>query len=91
MTRPVVLIPVRPSGVRILRPIVGWALSAKRAALHRWVGRAHVSVYTKPGQGDRFFVKIEIPLDPSIQDESDAALRAYSMALRAADDRDGDP
>ena len=69
---------VSRGGARILRALPGWTLSQKQTSLYRSVGRAHVSVYQKPGRGDTFFAKIEIPLEAT--DEVDAAGQALEIA-----------
>jgi hypothetical protein len=74
---------VSRGGARLLRSLPGWRLSAKGTSLYRRVGRGHVSVYTKPGRGSRFFVKVEIPIDAD--DEEDVVRQALAMAQRALD------
>ncbi len=70
---------VSRGGARLLRRLPGWTLSQKGTSLFRRVGRAHVSVFQKPGQGDVFFAKLEIPLEA--EDEADAAGQALEIAL----------
>ena len=69
---------VSRGGARLLRRLPGWNLSQKGTSLYRRVGRAHVSVYQKPGRGDVFFAKIEVPLEAA--DEADAAGQAWEIA-----------
>ena len=76
------IIPVTRSGVRLLRGLPGWTLSKKGTSLYRRRGRAHVSVYQKPGQGDVWFAKIEVRLDA--EDEADAAGQALEIAKYAS-------
>ena len=69
---------VSRGGARLLRALPGLKLLQKQTRLYRWVGRAHVSVYQKPGRGDTFYAKIEIPLEA--KDEVDAAGQALEIA-----------
>ena len=69
---------VSRGGARLLRRLPGWTLSKAGTSLYRSVGRAHVSVYQKPGKGDVFYAKVEIPLEAA--DEADAAGQALEIA-----------
>ena len=72
------IVRVSRGGARLLRRLPGWTLSMKGTSLYRRVGRAHVSVYQKPGKGDVFYAKIEVPLEA--EDEADAAGQALEIA-----------
>lgn len=79
MTTPFVF--VSRGGARLLRGLPGWTLSQKGTSLYRRVGRAHVSVYTKPARGETFYVKIEVPIEA--EDEAEAVKVAAAMAEMA--------